>query len=228
MNSTSVYYSLVVFDWDGTLMDSTPSIVTAIQSSCRDLGLPVPPDEAASWVIGLSLQDALLSAVPTLEQEMVPKFIERYRFHYLTRDPQIRLFEGVEAMLDDLAAAGTKLAVATGKTRLGLERAMETTGLRRYFNATRCADETFSKPNPAMLNELMHELDVEPSRVVMVGDTSHDLHMARNAGIHGVGVTYGAHAVAELAACDPQIIVGSVGELGDWLGARVGALRERF
>lgn len=214
-------YSLIVFDWDGTLMDSTPTIIAAIQSACRDLGLPVPPDEAAAWVIGLSLQDALLAAVPTLEEAQVPAFVARYRFHYLTRDPQLRLFAGAEQMLAGLAERGARLAVATGKSRVGLERALEATGIRRYFDATRCADETFSKPNPAMLLEIMRELDADPASAVMVGDTSHDLQMARNAGIHGVGVTYGAHAMDELAGCAPQTLVGSIAELDGWLGGRI-------
>ncbi len=216
-------YSLIVFDWDGTLMDSTPTIIAAIQSACRDLGLPVPPDEAAAWVIGLSLQDALLAAVPTLEQHQVPAFVARYRFHYLTRDPELRLFSGTEQMLAGLVAQGARLAVATGKSRVGLERALDATGIRRYFESTRCADETFSKPNPAMLFEIMRELDVDPGATVMVGDTSHDLHMARNAGVHGVGVTYGAHAAAELAGCGPQTLAGSIAELGSWLSGRLAA-----
>ncbi|VCU72119.1 Pyrophosphatase PpaX [Pigmentiphaga humi] len=214
-------YSLVVFDWDGTLMNSTPTIIAAIQSACRDLGLPVPPDEAAAWVIGLSLQEALLAAVPTLEQRQVPAFVARYRFHYLTKDPELRLFEGAEQMLSELAGRGVRLAVATGKSRVGLERALEATGLRRYFDATRCADETFSKPNPAMLYEIMRELDADPAGAIMVGDTSHDLQMACNAGIHGVGVTYGAHALGELAGCGPQALVGSIAELGGWLQSRL-------
>ncbi|GAA4344157.1 HAD family hydrolase [Pigmentiphaga soli] len=215
-------YALVVFDWDGTLMDSTPSIVAAIQGACRDLGLRVPPDEAASWVIGLGLQDALLRTAPDLPPEQLPRFLDRYRFHYLTRDPQLRLFEGVEALLVRLRDAGVRLAVATGKSRVGLERAFDSTGLRRYFDASRCADESFSKPHPAMLNELLEELEVAPAAAVMVGDTSHDLDMARNAGVHGVGVTYGAHRIDELSACSPQALVGSVAELGQWLGPRVG------
>lgn len=218
-------YSLVVFDWDGTLMDSTPTIVNAIQASCRDLGLPVPPDEAASWVIGLGLQEALLSAVPTLRQDQVPRLLERYRFHYLTKDPELRLFAGIQDMLDDLRTTGVHLAVATGKTRLGLERMLESTALRPYFSATRCADETFSKPHPGMLLELMQELDVTPAHVVMIGDTSHDLNMARNAGVHGVGVSYGAHALAELQGCSPQVIVDDVAQLHAWLRSRVAVRR---
>ena len=162
-------YTLVVFDWDGTLMDSTHSIVAAIQGACRDLELPVPSASDASWVIGLSLESALRRAVPELTQAMVPRFLERYRTHYLLRDPELRLFDGVPEMLDALAGQGIQLAVATGKSRIGLNRALAATGLGPRFAATRTADETFSKPHPAMLHELMQELDVTPEQVLMVG-----------------------------------------------------------
>ncbi len=162
-------YSLVVFDWDGTLMDSTHSIVAAIQGACRDLDLPVPSASSASWVIGLSLESALRRAVPELTQAMVPRFLERYRTHYLLRDSELRLFEGVRELLADLASQDVRLAVATGKSRVGLNRALAATGLGPLFDATRTADETFSKPHPAMLQELMHELGHEADAVVMVG-----------------------------------------------------------
>lgn len=216
-------YSLVVFDWDGTLMDSTPAIVAAIQGACRDMNLPVPPDEAASWVIGLGLADALRTAVPDLTQDLWKPFAERYQFHYLTRDPELRLFNGIDELLTRIAGSGAQLAVATGKTRRGLNRALEATGLGPRFDATRCADETHSKPNPTMLFELMDELSVAPERVVMIGDTSHDLNMAGNAGVHGVGVTYGAHPLADLQACSPAGLVHSVNELSDWLLPRLKA-----
>ncbi|MBO1111983.1 HAD family hydrolase [Bordetella petrii] len=216
-------YSLVVFDWDGTLMDSTNGIVAAIQGACRDLDLPVPSVSAASWVIGLSLESALRRAVPELTQAMVPRFLERYRTHYLLRDPELRLFDGIEDLLGDLAGRQVRLAVATGKSRVGLNRVLAATGLRDIFQATRTADETFSKPHPAMLHELMQELEVEPEGVVMVGDTSHDLQMACNAGVHGLGVAYGAHSPQELLGCQPQAVVDSVAALREWLLPRAGA-----
>ena len=216
-------YSLVVFDWDGTLMDSTHSIVAAIQGACRDLSLPVPPAETASWVIGLSLESALRNAVPDLTDALLPEFLNRYRIHYLLRDPDLKLFDGAGELLASLAGMGVKLAVATGKSRVGLNRALETTGLGPVFDATRCADETFSKPHPAMLLELMDVLDVEPARVVMIGDTSHDLRMAANAGVDAVAVTYGAHLPDELRECAPAAVVDSVTELRDWLLPRVAA-----
>jgi len=213
-------YSLVVFDWDGTLMDSTHSIVAAIQGACRDLELAPPTAASASWVIGLSLESALRHAVPQLTPAMVPRFLERYRIHYLTRDPELRLFDGVPALLAELAEQGTRLAVATGKSRIGLNRALAATGLESVFQATRCADETFSKPHPAMLHQLMDELGAEPESVLMVGDTSHDMQMAANAGVHALGVAYGAHTSEELQGCAPQAIMDSVPHMREWILAR--------
>jgi phosphoglycolate phosphatase len=215
-------YSAVVFDWDGTLMDSTHSIVTAIQGACRDLELPVPDDAQASWVIGLPFDPALRHAVPDLPESMKPYFLERFRTHYLVRDHQLKLFDGVEDMLDDLKAAGANLGVATGKNRIGLNRALTATSLHNYFTATRCADETFGKPHPGMLLELIDELLVpDPTDLLMVGDTSHDLNMAANAGVHGLGVTYGAHPEQELRACAHEGIVHDVSGLRVWLLDRI-------
>lgn len=214
-------YSLVVFDWDGTLMDSTHSISQAIQGACRDLELPVPTQAEAAWVIGLSLDQALRKAVPKLTKSMEPLFFERYRYHYLAKDTELKLFDGVPEMLDLLRAQGATLAVATGKSRVGLNRALAATSLHHQFAATRCADETFGKPHPGMLLELMDELMVSPQEVVMVGDTSHDLQMASNAGVHGLGVTYGAHPPEELKACPHQGIVTGIADLQKWLLNRV-------
>lgn len=214
-------YSLVVFDWDGTLMDSTPAIVAAMQAACRDLGLPEPPDEMANWVIGLGLEDALKTAVPSLREEQWPDFVQRYRYHYLTRDPEVRLFDGVANLIESLANRGVWLAVATGKSRKGLTRALRNTGLTDAFHASRCSDETFSKPHPAMLLEIMDELGVDRRETVMIGDTAHDLNMALNACVHGVGVCYGAHPINELQVCSPAALVHSVPELADWLLPRV-------
>ncbi|OZI45384.1 HAD family hydrolase [Bordetella genomosp. 5] len=216
-------YSLVVFDWDGTLMDSTHSIVAAIQNACRDLDLPVPTASAASWVIGLSLESALRRAVPELTPALLPRFLERYRIHYLLRDPELRLFDGARELLTDLANQNVRLAVATGKSRVGLDRVLAATGLRHMFDATRTADETFSKPHPEMLHQLMRELVAEPADMLMIGDTSHDLQMAVNAGVHGLGVSYGAHPISDLEGCAPQAVVDSVAAMSAWLKPRVGA-----
>ena len=210
-------FDLIVFDWDGTLMDSTAHITRSIQHACRDLGLPVPDEVAASYVIGLGLRDALQIAAPTLDPVDYPKLAERYRFHYLTGDPHIELFAGVREMLDELRDTGYLLAVATGKSRVGLNRALDAVRLMSMFDATRCADETFSKPHPAMLHELTRELGQDVTRTVMIGDTTHDLQMAANAGTAGVAVGYGAHPAAELAKLEPCFCAPDVASLAEWL-----------
>lgn len=206
-------FSLVVFDWDGTLMDSTYSIVLAIQNACRDLGLKIPSEQQASWVIGLSLVEALKKAIPDLPENRVDEFIERYKIHFWTRDPDVRLFPGNKAILDELREKQVLMAVATGKSRVGLDRALKNHQLESYFAATRTADQTAGKPNPLMLQEIMDELMVSPAEVVMVGDTTHDIQLARNAGVQSIAVCYGAHDKHELAAAKPDFLVDSVDEL---------------
>ncbi|NGM87399.1 HAD-IA family hydrolase [Parapusillimonas sp. SGNA-6] len=214
-------YDAVVFDWDGTVMDSTHSIVAAIQGACGDLDLPIPSAADASWVIGLSLESALYRCVPTLTAEQLPHFLERYRHHFLRRDPHIKLFDGIVGLLDTLRARDVALGVATGKSRVGLDRVLGTMQLNDYFHATRCADESFSKPHPAMLLEIMAELELEPGRVLMVGDTTHDIHMATAAGIDSMAVTYGAHDPQTLLQSEPTVMVASVSEMQTWLLERV-------
>lgn len=210
-------FDLIVFDWDGTLMDSTAHITRSIQAACRDLGLPVPGDEAASYVIGLGLREALQIAAPTLDPSDYPRLVERYRIHYLLKDQETELFAGVRDMLAELRDTGYLLAVATGKSRVGLNRALAEAHLTSLFDGTRCADETFSKPHPAMLHELTRELGQDLSRTVMIGDTTHDLQMAINAGTAGVGVAYGAHATAALEKLEPRFIASDVTALAGWL-----------
>lgn len=208
---------LVVFDWDGTLMDSTAMIVSSIQLACADVGLPVPSRERASHVIGLGLHDALAHAVPGIRDDQVPAMAERYRHHYLGRDQQLVLFEGVRELMVALKERGHRLAIATGKSRTGLNRALAVSGLGQFFEATRCADECHSKPHPEMLLELMDELGVEAARTIMVGDTTHDLLMAVNAGTHGLGVEYGAHPGEDLRAVASRGVMRSVAEMRAWL-----------
>ena len=210
-------FDLIVFDWDGTLMDSTAHIARSIQAACRDLGLPVPADDAARYVIGLGLRDALQIAAPSLDPADYPRLAERYRFHYLIKDARTELFVGVRELLDELRAQGYLLAVATGKSRVGLNRALDEVRLTSLFDGTRCADETFSKPHPAMLHELTRELGQDLERTVMIGDTTHDLQMAANAGAAGVAVTYGAHPADSLIKLEPRFVAESIGALGDWL-----------
>ena len=212
-------FDLIVFDWDGTLMDSTSTIVKCIQAAARDLGLPIPRDEAASHVIGLGLHEAMQAAMPNIDPIFYPRVVERYRFHYLSKDHELVLFTGVREMLTELSQDGYFLAVATGKSRVGLNRAMNAVGLLSLFDATRCADETFSKPHPAMLQELTRELGQDMKRTVMIGDTTHDLLMANNAGAAAVAVQYGAHPHDQLLSCNPVYSAETVAQLHQWLSA---------
>ena len=210
-------FDLIVFDWDGTIVDSTAMIAASIRSAAADLGLAVPTMAQASHVIGLGLLDALAHAVPGLATERAEEFSARYRHHYLAGEPEIVLFDGMQVMLDELHTSGVPMAVATGKTRRGLARGFETTGLGRLFAASRCADESQSKPHPAMLLELARELSVSPQRMLMIGDTTHDLQMAAAAGVHSVGVTYGAHLHEQLSPFATLALARSVPELRTWL-----------
>jgi phosphoglycolate phosphatase len=210
-------YGLIVFDWDGTLIDSTGAIAECIQEAAREMGLAVPDRERARHVIGLGLHASLRHAVPDLRAEQATAFVACYRRHFLAREDAMQLFPGVVGLLDALRARGHQLAVATGKSRRGLERALEATALRRYFAATRCADETEAKPDPAMLHELLAELAAAPERTLMIGDTSHDLQMASAAGVDAVAVCYGAHAARSLLALRPRACVPSVEDLRQWL-----------
>lgn len=209
-------YDLIVFDWDGTVVDSTSVIVASIKAACRDLDLPVPSDEAARHVIGMGLEQALRHAVPEAAEDLYRPLAERYRHYYLARDESIPLFEGARDAIADLHAAGYRLAVATGKSRMGLERSMKTSGMGGYFHATRTADQTFSKPHPAMLLEILEELDVEPERALMVGDTTHDLQMAVNAGVDAVGMTHGAHPVDQLRELQPLALLDDYAGFRAW------------
>ncbi len=212
-------FDLIVFDWDGTLMDSTSTIVKCIQAAARDLGLPIPRDDAASHVIGLGLHEAMQAAMPNIDPLFYPRVVERYRYHYLSKDHELVLFGGVRDMLTELSQDGYFLAVATGKSRVGLNRALNAVGLLSLFDATRCADETFSKPHPAMLQELTRELGQDMKRTVMIGDTTHDLLMANNAGAAAVAVQYGAHPHDQLNTCNPVYSAETVAQLHQWLSA---------
>jgi len=212
-------YRLLVFDWDGTLADSTEIIAEALRGACADIGLPVPDPQSARFVIGLGLRDALTHVAPTLPPARYPELSEHYRRRFLARDPEIPLFGGVRELLDDLAGAGYLLAVATGKTRVGLDRAMATAGLARRFHATRCADESRPKPHPEMLQYLMELLDVRAESTLMIGDTTHDIELAHGAGADALAVAYGAHPPEGLARLAPRATVHSVTELRAWLTA---------
>ena len=207
---------LITFDWDGTLMDSTGAIVASLQAACRDLGIAEPSEQRALHIIGLGLRDALVSAVPDLPEDRYAALAERYRYRFFSHEGLV-LFPGVTALIDELEAAGYHLAVATGKTRRGLDRALQESGMVGRFHATRCADECHSKPHPQMLHELMDEFAVAPEATLMIGDTTHDLLMAKNAGANALAVTYGAHPRGALEAELPVFCASSVEELTVWL-----------
>ena len=211
-------YPLIVFDWDGTIIDSTGTIAESIQQAAAEMGLPVPHDERARHVIGLGLHDSLRHAVPDLPASRYNDFVALYRKYFLAREDTMTLFPGMRNLLSSLREKHL-LAIATGKSRKGLDRALDAGGLGQYFAASRCADETNPKPHPAMLRELMKELEKERTEVLMIGDTSHDLEMARAAGVDALGVTYGAHHEAGLMACGPLGCFSTVRELSEWLTA---------
>jgi phosphoglycolate phosphatase len=210
-------YKLIVFDWDGTLADSTRLIAGAIQRACEATGCAVPSETDARYVIGLGLADALAHVAPGLSADRQRELAAHYRHHYLAREDAIPLFDGARSLLDDLDGAGYLLGVATGKSRAGLDRAIAHHALRGRFHATRCADEGFPKPHPDMLLTLMDRLAVAPAQTLMIGDTTHDLELARNAGAQAVAVAYGAHDVDGLASRAPLATVHSVAELRAWL-----------
>jgi len=210
-------FDLIAFDWDGTLFDSTAIITRCIQLAVRDVGGTVPTDEQASYVIGMALMQALAHAAPDVPEEKYPELGARYRHHYMAHQNDISLFSGVLAMLEDLKARHHWLTVATGKSRRGLDEVLQTVELKGMFDGSRTADETAGKPHPRMLQELLREFGVEPARTLMIGDTTHDLQMALNAGCASVGVSYGAHEPEAFQMLQPRYVAHSVRDLHDWL-----------
>ena len=210
-------FDLIAFDWDGTLFDSTAIIVRSIQAAVRDVGGRVPSDKDAAYVIGLGLGQALAHAAPDVPKERYPLLGERYKHHYGREQDQITLFPGVLEMLNELKTRQYFLTVATGKSRWGLDQALSHVDLKDLFHASRTADETAGKPHPRMLHELMAEFGVSPERTLMVGDTTHDLQLAANAGCASVGVNYGAHDASALEALNPLYIADSAQGLHQWL-----------
>ncbi len=210
-------YPLIAFDWDGTLFDSAGSIVRCIQAAVVEAGGQPPSDADARHVIGLGLQHALQTAAPDVPPKNWPLLADAYRRHYRAHMHDITLFAGVPELLTELKNRGHLLAVATGKSRAGLNDALNAVGLRHLFDATRTADQTAGKPDPLMLHELMHELDAAPAQTLMVGDTTHDLLMARHAACPAVAVGYGAHDAQGFAAFSPLYTAQSVAALREWL-----------
>ncbi|BEP47718.1 MULTISPECIES: HAD family hydrolase [Variovorax] len=216
-SSRPLRFDLIAFDWDGTLYDSTRLIVRCIQAAVIDVGGAKPSENDAAWVIGLGLAEALARAAPDVPKEKYAELGARYRYHYLQHQDDLVLFDGVLQMIDALRARGHKLAVATGKSRRGLNEALKSVALRDRFDASRTADETFGKPHPRMLLELMEELEVLPERTLMIGDTTHDLQLALNAGCPSVGVSYGAHEPESFDELKPLFVAHSVASLEAWL-----------
>lgn len=211
-------YSLIIFDWDGTLMDSEAHIVTSMQGAMQEQALEVLSAAKVRDIIGLGLPEAIHTLYPLETELRRAALCEAYPRHFVASDPAtLRLFPQAESVLADLKTAGYRLAVATGKTRKGLDRLLAHNEWHSYFHGTRCADETRSKPHPQMLHELLVELDCPPEQALMVGDTEFDLAMAKNAGIDSIGVSYGVHDVARLQLHEPRLIIDHLTELQDWL-----------
>ncbi|MGE4242800.1 HAD family hydrolase [Ramlibacter sp.] len=210
-------FDLIAFDWDGTLYDSTQIIVRCIQRAVEDVGGKTPSDKDASYVIGMALSQALAHAAPDVPPEKYAELGSRYRHYYMKHQDDLVLFDGVLPMLESLRARQHWLVVATGKSRRGLDEVLHTSQLKGVFDGSRTADETAGKPHPRMLQELMREFGAEPARTLMIGDTTHDLQMAANAGCASVGVSYGAHEPGEFGAHGPRFVAHSVRELHDWL-----------
>jgi phosphoglycolate phosphatase len=210
-------FDLIVFDWDGTLFDSTALITRCIQSACADVGVAVPTARDASYVIGMGLVEALQHAAPGLPRERYPELGSRYRHHYVAAQHEVVLFDGTREMLQALRGRHHWLGVATGKSRRGLDEALASVQIAHLFDGTRTAEETAPKPSPQMLLELMREFAVEPDRTLMVGDTTHDLQLAVNAGAAFVAVGYGAHEAAAFDAYAPLHVARTMRELHDWL-----------
>ena len=210
-------FDLIAFDWDGTLFDSTQIIVRCIQRAVVDVGGSMPSDKAAAYVIGMGLMQALAHAAPDVPESKYPELGRRYRDHYASHQNDLALFAGVLELLGDLKARHHLLAVATGKSRRGLDEVLQTVELRSVFDASRTADETAGKPDPLMLRELMAQFGTGPDRTLMVGDTTHDLQMALNAGCTSVGVSYGAHEPDAFDSLNPAFVAHSVPQLHQWL-----------
>lgn len=210
-------FDLIAFDWDGTLFDSTALIARCIQLAVTDVGGTPPTTEAASYVIGMGLMQALAHAAPDVPPEHYPQLGDRYRHHYTARQHDLSLFDGVLPLLAELKGRQHWLTVATGKSRRGLDEVLHTVELAGLFDGSRTADETAGKPHPLMLQELMREFGVAPERTLMIGDTTHDLQMALNAGCASVGVSYGAHEPDAFHELKPLHVAHSVRELHDWL-----------
>ena len=210
-------YDLIIFDWDGTLANSTQLIVDSIRKASVDANLPVPSQEAASGIIGLGLREALIELFGDISADTLQTLVTRYGYYYSSEEHDIPLFEGVAESIALLAQRGIALGVATGKGRGGLNRALERSGIKHLIHATRTVDECHSKPHPQMILDIMDELGASPERTLMIGDTSFDLQMAQNANVARLGVTFGAHPLARLLPHEPLAHFDHFSKLSLWL-----------
>lgn len=211
-------YKLFIFDWDGTLMDSQDRIVSCLHQCQIKMNLAIKTQAEYKNIIGLGLNEAIAQLNPELSTLEIEQFADIYRQSYLSKSHQpLKLFEFVEPMLNELKASGAMLAIATGKARRGLNLALQESGLEHMFHASRCADETFSKPNPQMLIELLDEFALEPQDAIMIGDTEYDLMMAKTINMDSLAVSYGVHEKERLLACEPLDCVDNVEQLATFL-----------
>jgi len=211
-------YKLIIFDWDGTLMDSAGKIINCMQIAAKHCSFPVPTAEEVGHIIGISLKPAIKQLFSIQDDASAERLVHAYREAFITHDTTPSpLFDGVEVMLDELTARGAILAVATGKARRGLARAWSQTGTGKYFRTSRCADDAKSKPSPDMLLQIINELNIDIADAIMVGDTTYDMQMAKSIGMARVGVSYGVHAQTHLEALKPKAIVHSISELQRFL-----------
>ena len=210
-------FDLIVWDWDGTIANSTGMIVDAIVLAAAQVGLPALDPIAASNIIGLGLKESIHALFGDLAADKAQQLASQYNANYYAGESAIPLFDGARELIIELHRRGFKLAVATGKGRRGLDLALEHCGLAKYFHETRTMGECFSKPHPQMLDELMDELVVRPERTLMIGDTSYDLEMAQNAGVKSVAVTFGAQSRDKLVGYNPLHIFDEFADLRNWL-----------
>ena len=210
-------YTLLIFDWDGTLMDSTGQIVASFQAAIAACQLPARDDARIRQLIGLGIHEAMASLYPELPTSQVMGMLAQYRSAYLAPSNNQVLYPGVLDMLHALKAQGYELAVATGKSRVGLNRVLEETGLRDFFVATRTADECTSKPAPDMVNEILWQTTTLPEQALVIGDTDYDLLMAKSAGVDAVAVLGGAHPLERLQAAQPLTVLNAAVDLPAWL-----------
>lgn len=211
-------YKLLIFDWDGTIIDSASRIVSSMQAAAADCDFPVPTDDAVRNIIGLGLPEAIAVLIPGVDQQGIEQMRQRYGHYYLGEDSTpTPLFAGALHSLESMHKRGMRMAVATGKSRRGLSRAFAETGLAYVFETSRCADETTSKPHPHMLEEILAETGVKAEEAVMIGDTEYDLEMGQRAGMDVIAVSYGAHHLDRLKGYKPVLEVHNFPELEQWL-----------